>query len=132
MRMVVDANVFLAVALNEKERGEIIELTRGWALAAPEVLPFELGNALSALMRRGLLSLKEAQSAWRTCSTIAVELRSVDVGASLGIAAEHGIYAYDAYYLQCAAGLGAPLLTLDRRMARVAAALGIKQVEVGR
>lgn len=129
--MIVDANVFLAVALDEPERGGIIDATRGWTLASPEVLPFEIGNALSALRRRGVLSIREAQSAWRTCSTIAVELRSVDVGSSLDIAAEHGIYAYDAYYLQCAASLGAPLLTLDRRMEKVAAVLGIKVMEVG-
>ena len=132
MRLVADANVYLAVALEEPEKQGIIEVTRGRTLTSPEALPFEIGNALSALIRRGKLSLREAQSAWQTCSAITVELRNVDIEASLELAAKHGIYAYDAYYLQCAASLRSPLLTLDRRLARVAAAIGIKVMEVKR
>jgi len=129
MRVVADANVFLAVALEEPERAGIIEICRGRTLIAPEVLPFEIGNALSALVRRDRLSLKEAQAAWRVCAAISVELRGVDVEASLELAMRHGIYAYDAYYLQCAASLRSPLLTLDRRLERVARLVGVKIVE---
>lgn len=130
MRVVADANVFLAVAFEEPEKSGIIEVCRGRTLTAPEVLPFEIGNALSALMRRDRLSLKEAQAAWRVCSSITVELRGVDIEAALELAQQHGIYAYDAYYLQCAAGLRLPLLTLDRRLERVARQVGVKIVEV--
>lgn len=132
MRLVVDANVFLAVALEEPERQGIIEITRGRTLTSPEALPFEIGNALSALVRRGRLSPQEAQAAWNTCSAIAVELRSVDMEASLELAVAQGIYAYDAYYLQCAASLRSPLLTLDRRLERVATAVGVKVMEIKR
>ena len=132
MRLVADANVYLAVALEEPEKQGIIEVTRGRTLTSPEALPFEIGNALSALIRRGRLSLQEAQSAWQACSAITVELRSVDVDAALEIAAKHGIYAYDAYYLQCAASLRSPLLTLDQRLVRVAVAVGVKVMEVKR
>jgi predicted nucleic acid-binding protein len=128
--IVADANVFLAVALDEPEKPGIVEACRGRALLAPEVLPFEIGNALSALMRRERLSLKEAQGAWRVCAAISVDLRGVDIEASLELAMQHGIYAYDAYYLQCAANLRAPLLTLDRRLERVARLVGVKIVEV--
>jgi hypothetical protein len=45
-----------AVALNEPEKGKIIGLTEGHDLIAPDVLPFEIGNALSeevVIKRRG-------------------------------------------------------------------------------
>jgi predicted nucleic acid-binding protein len=132
MRLVADANVYLAVALNEPERQGIIEATRGRELTSPEALPFEIGNALSSLIRRGKLSLREAQAAWQACSAITVELRRVDVDAALELAARHGIYAYDAYYLQCAASLRSPLLTLDQRLVRVAVAAGVRVMEVRR
>lgn len=130
MRVVADANIFLAVALDEPEKSGIIEVCRGRTLTAPEVLPFEIGNALSALMRLDRLSLKEAQAAWKICAAITVELRGVDVEAALDLSRQHGIYAYDAYYLQCAAGLRLPLLTLDRRLEQVARQAGVKIAEV--
>ena len=128
MRLVADANVYLAVALNEPEKQGIIEITRGRTLTSPEALPFEIGNALSALIRRGRLSLQEAQSAWQACSAITVDLRSVDVDAALEIAAKHGIYAYDAYMLSCAIDNKAALLTLDRPLADVARACKVKVI----
>jgi hypothetical protein len=41
------------------------------------------------------------------------------------LATDCGIYAYDAYVLQCARSLSHPLLTLDAHMRRVAAELKI-------
>ena len=46
MKLVADTSVFLAVTLEEPERARIIELTAGTELLAPEVLPFEIGNAI--------------------------------------------------------------------------------------
>lgn len=37
-----------------------------------------------------------------------------------------GIYAYDAYFLDCAVRYRAPLLTLDRPLKRAAEGLGVK------
>jgi predicted nucleic acid-binding protein len=39
------------------------------------------------------------------------------------------MYAYDAYFLECASGLRLPLLTLDRGMKSVARELGIEVLE---
>ena len=62
---------------------------------------------------------------------IPVELRTVAIGNALEIACVNNIYAYDAYFLECALGLRAPLLTLDKKMREVAQRLGIKILEVG-
>ena len=96
---------------------------------APEILPYEVGNALSAMVKRRQLSQSEALEAERVVARIPVRLASVDIHASLQLALEQEIYAYDAYFLQCARELSCPLLTLDRRMKQVARALGIRLLE---
>jgi predicted nucleic acid-binding protein len=53
----------------------------------------------------------------------------VDIHASLQIATEHNIYAYDAYFLHCARTYSLPLLTLDKRMKQVAIDIGIQVLE---
>lgn len=129
VKIVVDTNVFLAVALDEPERTGIIALTSGHELIAPEVLPFEIGNALSVLVKRQKLDEQEALVAWKTCHDIPVDLRSIDIKSALEIAMQNGIYAYDAYFIECAFSLLCPLLTLDNKMKSVARSLGIKVLE---
>ena len=129
MEIVVDTNTFLSVALDEPERARIVELTTGHDLVAPEVLPFEIGNALTALMNRGVLQAKEVSTVWDAVQAIPVDLRAVDVKEALGIAVRFGMYAYDAYFLECALGLRLPLLTLDKGMKTVARELAIEVLE---
>lgn len=126
MRVVADTNVLLAVALNEPEKESIISLTAGAIATAPEILPYEVGNALSAMVKRRKLSHSEAVEAEEVVARIPVRLVSVSISASLQIALVHNIYAYDAYFLQCAQSLACPILTLDRRMKQVAEQLGLK------
>jgi predicted nucleic acid-binding protein len=129
MKIIADTNTFIAVALNEPEKGMIIRLTEGHDLFAPEVLPFEIGNALTALMKRNVLKADEVVSAWEMVQRIPVDLRRIDVGAALKIATKHNIYAYDAYFLECALNLRSPLLTLDRQMKGIAEKIGIQVME---
>ena len=129
MDIVVDTNIFLAVALNEPERARIIELTAGASASAPEILPYEVGNALSAMVKHGKLTEPEALEAEKSVAQIPVRLVSADIQSSLALALEHDIYAYDAYFLHCAQVLSCRLITLDRRMKQVAARLGIKVLE---
>jgi len=42
---------------------------------------------------------------------------------------KHSIYAYDAYFLECALALRSPLLTLDRQMKGIAEKIGIQVME---
>ena len=53
MEIVADASTFLAVALNEIDREWVIEKTSGCSIVSPEVLPYEIGNALIAMRRKG-------------------------------------------------------------------------------
>lgn len=129
MKIVADTNIFLAVSLNETVRDRIVDLTNGTSITAPEILPYEIGNALSAMVKRKKLTKAEALEAENITNRIPVRLVSVDIHHSLQIAVEHNIYAYDAYFLQCAKGYSFPLLTLDKRMKQVAEQLGIQILE---
>jgi predicted nucleic acid-binding protein len=130
MDIVADTNIFLAVALNEPEKDRIIQLTLGSSVMAPEILPYEIGNALSAMVKRRKLSEVQALDAERAAGRIPVRLVGVDVRASLRLAMEHNIYAYDAYFSQCARVFSRPLLTLDGRMKQqVANQVGIVVLE---
>lgn len=129
MDIVADTSIFLAVALNELEKDGIIRLTTDASITAPEILPYEIGNALSAMVKRKRLTEAEALKAEKATGQVPVRLVGVDIRAALKIAAEQNIYAYDAYFLQCARVYSLPLLTLDKRMKQVAVELGIQVLE---
>lgn len=128
MKIVADTNTFLAVALNEPEKDWIIEVTETSDLAAPGFLHYEIGNALSSLIKRKALRPQHASKVWDVISGVPVEMVDVDIRASLALAAQLGVYAYDAYFLQCAVQLRCALLTLDQAMRRAANNLGIRLV----
>lgn len=130
MKIVADTNTFLATALNEPEKQAIIALTRGHELIAPEILPFEIGNALSAMVKRGRLNRKDGLLAYDETQKIPVELRGIDIRKALTLAGQHKIYAYDAYFLECARATHSPLLTLDAALKKIAVKLGIRLLEV--
>lgn len=130
MKIVADTNTFLAVALDEPEKDRLIPMTVGHDLVAPAVLPYEIGNALSALVRRKILTESDMLAAWDAVEKVPVELTAIDTRASLQLAGQYKIYAYDGYFLQCSLETKSPLLTLDSGMKRVAAQLGITLVEL--
>ena len=129
MKVVADTNTFLAVALNEPEKDLIIRLTGSCDLISPEVLPFEIGNALTAMLKKGSLYPNEVALSWEVVQHIPVDLRSINIKSALKIATKFNIYAYDAYFLECANSLRRPLLTLDRGMKRIARKMGIALLE---
>ena len=131
MELVSDASAFLAVALNETDRHWIIEKTFGCAIVSPEVLPYEIGNALIVVKRRGRLTGGEIVRAFDISQRIAVRLVPVKIPEAMKLAIRFNIYAYDAYYVQCCIESRLPLISLDSRMCDVARSLGIKVVDEG-
>lgn len=126
MEVVADASAFLAVALEEHDRNGILEKTIGYTLVSPEILPYEMGNALIAMKKRGRLTDREVLKAFDISQSIPVKLVIVKIQAAIKIAVRFNIYAYDAYYLQCCLENKLPLISLDDRMCDVARNLGIK------
>jgi hypothetical protein len=81
---------------SDAERQRIIDLTVGAEVFAPETLPYEIGNALSALVKRRRLTGEQAMAALAVTRRIPVRLVVVDVAQALQLATGSGIYAYDA------------------------------------
>ena len=129
MNVVADTNIFLAIALDKPQKEHIIDVTSDAVLSAPEILPYEIGNALSAMTKRGRISKGEALAAEKAANLIPVRLVSIDVQQALELAIEYNIYAYDAYFLLCAKSLVQSLMSLDKRMKQIARDLGIDVLE---
>lgn len=130
MDIVIDTSALLAVIVAEPERDRIVELTSGHSLIGPGSIPWEIGNAFSAMLRQRRLGLAEAQKGLEIFSAIPLRFVRVDLNNAISLAYQTKAYAYDAYFLDCAVRHAAPLLTLDRGLERAALKLGIKLLEV--
>ena len=130
MDIVIDTAALLAVLLDEPERPALLASTRGAVLFAPASLPWEVGNALVAAVRRRRLTGTEAQAAWASYEAIPLRLVEVDIGHAMALATERGLYAYDAYVLELASSRGLPLLTLDAKLRAAARHASIGLVEI--
>lgn len=128
MSCVIDTSAIVAVLLSEPERAALIHATKGAELVAPASVHWEIGNALSAGLKRRRLTLPQAQRALTAYADIAIRFVDVDLALAVELAAEHTLYAYDAYLLLCAQQHRAPLLTLDAALARTASVIGINLV----
>ena len=130
MALVVDTSVILAVVLNESTKPRLIQLTTGADLIAPLSLHWEIGNALSAMLKRKRITEEEGQQALLEYQKIPIRFLDIPLDATLQIVAQHLIYAYDAYFLVCAYNQSCVLITLDSGLRTVARAAHISLVEV--
>jgi len=82
------------------------------------------------MLKRQRINSDEVLSTWDAVQTIPVELRNIDVRKALKIAAQFNIYAYDAYFLECAVDLQLHLLFLDRYICTAAQKLKIRTSKI--
>lgn len=130
MAIVIDTSAVVAVLLSEPERPGLIKSTRGADLVAPASFHWEVGNALTAALKRHRVTIPQAQRALNAYAAIPIRFVDVDLALSVEVAAEHGLYAYDAYLIVCALQQRAPLLTLDAALGRAASATGVSLQEL--
>ena len=95
----------------EPER-DAISATTGHALIGPGSIPWEVGNAFTAMIKRRRIEIADAQRGLEIFASIPVRYVEVDLVNALSIAAEANI-ACDAYN---ALAVRSPLLTLDRSL----------------
>ncbi len=129
-KILIDTSALIAVIAYEPEKGRLIELVADCSLIAPKSVYWEIGNAFSAMLKRGRVELGQVEQALECFNEIPVRYLDVDLREAVVIASQNGIYAYDAYLLACAMRYKAPLLTLDRQMARIATEMCIEVMEV--
>jgi predicted nucleic acid-binding protein len=131
MKVLLDASAIMAVILNEPNRDTVITLTKNAAILSPEVISFEIGNALINLFKKRKITEEELLAAYRNYTTIPIEIIKIDIEKALKIACKYKIYAYDAYYLEIANRLKLPLITFDSSMKRAGLDLKIDIPENG-
>jgi predicted nucleic acid-binding protein len=130
MKMIIDTSVIIAVVTNEKHKQRLIELTKGADLVAPASLHWEVGNALSALLKKKRITIEQTFGALASYAGIAVRFYAVDLKESLGLCGKTNLYAYDAYFIACALKLKAPLLSLDNVLLSAAEESGASTIKM--
>jgi len=130
MDIVIDTSALIAVIVGEPERKRIVEFTTGNTLIGPGSIPWEIGNAFSAMFKQDRLTLDEAQKGLAIFASIPLRYVKPDFVNTLKISKQSKMYAYDAYFLDCAIRHKAPLLTLDRKLKASAQNLNVETMEV--
>lgn len=130
MKITVDTSTILAVLLNETSRDSILRKTVGAELLAPESIDGEVGNALSAMLKRGRISPDVAKKVVDHYQLIHIRRCLIRINPSLELSTDLNIYAYDAYVLDCAMQYKSKLLSLDAKMIQVAKYLNVPILEI--
>jgi predicted nucleic acid-binding protein len=98
MNVVAGTNIFLAAALDAPEKQRIIHLTTDRLIIVPEILPYEIENALTSIVKRNQITKNEAMSVHAVANHIPVRLAQIDKPQALKLALDSNIHAYDAYF----------------------------------
>ena len=130
MDIVIDTSALIAVIAGEPERSRIIEMTTGNVLIGPGSIPWEIGNAFSAMFKQNRLTLDDAEKGLVIFDSIPLRYIKPDFANALKISRQANMYAYDAYFLDCAIRYKAPVLTLDRKLKQAAQNFNIETLEV--
>ena len=130
-KIVADTSVMISVITDEPSKSDVLRLTRDKEIIAPTVLQAEVGNALSRMFKRKRASLKEAIHALEVFADLPIQFQPINLLESLRLAYQLDIYAYDAYFLDCALRNGAPLITLDHGLLVAAQRVGVQAMEAG-
>ena len=129
MPIVIDCSVLLAWSLAEEEdeaATEAIRRTLETGAVVPQILWYELRNALLVNERRGRIAPQQLANTLTDIAALGIEVDDDHDGtATFALARRHSLTVYDAAYLEVAFRRDLPLATLDRRLARAAAAEGV-------
>lgn len=119
MTLVVDSSVVVAALVDTGPDGIWAEaqLASG-PLAAPHLMPAEVGNVLRRAVAAGDLSADVASLAHGDLLDLRVGLFPYEPFADRVWDLRGGVTAYDAWYVALAEQLDAPLATLDQRLRR--------------
>ena len=115
----MDASVVVALLIDQGAPGRwVAGQLAGHVLMAPELLPFEVANALRRQVRARVLDVDRAASAHRAMVDTHVELWPYPPLSRRVWALRDQLSSYDAAYVAVAELVDAPLITLDARLAR--------------
>lgn len=119
MTLVVDASTVVAALIDSGTDGRWAEaLLASDALAAPHLLTAEAANILRRSVAARAISAEQASLAHADLLDLRAELFPYAPFASRIWELRENVTCYDAWYVAVAEALGAPLATLDARLAK--------------
>mgnify|MGYP002152717073 CR=1 FL=1 len=129
-RVVIDASAVLAMMLPDERQRIALPLESLIAddtiFAAPDLLRYEVMNALMFAQRSARIQTKHLYEIWSLLHEMNIQYSAVSNWEELySTAQEHDLTVYDAAYLQLAVTQEAQLLTEDRELFQVAQNLEI-------
>jgi predicted nucleic acid-binding protein len=128
--IVIDTSAVLAVLLDEPEKQAVVEATMGSVVCAPASLRWEVGNAVTAGVKRRRLTTERARQLVTDFDQVTIRELAIDLLRAVDLGLELSIYAYDAYILEAARSSGFPLLALDGPIRRNAKKIGLSLVDL--
>jgi len=120
---VIDTSALAALVFNEPEQQQVKEQIRGASLVAPTLISYELASVCLKKLRRYPGQRDALVASLALAERMNIRQFKVDTVETTVLADEAGITVYDAAYLWLALVHGAPLVTLDQKLGRVAASL---------
>lgn len=130
MNVVLDTSVVIALLASDEERDTLVKSLDGYNFVCSESISPEMGNAVSAMFKRGRITLAQGHAMIEGFQQLPIQLIALNFTRALEISHAYHIYAYDAYVLECAERLHAELITLDTRMQDIAQQLGIQVIKI--
>ncbi|CAA9562818.1 Death on curing protein, Doc toxin [uncultured Synechococcales cyanobacterium] len=107
----------------------VLDALKGTQAVVPSLWPLEVANVLSVAERRSCLSASQLTRAITLLQALPIRVDTLTaqqaLGATLSLAREHSLSAYDAAYLEVAMREGLPLATADVQLLKVIKACGI-------
>ena len=98
----MDACAIMAVIVKEPERDLIIQLTQNAVMVSPDMVSYEIANALTKMMKKKIIEKERMINAFNFFKKIPIKTIEIDIDRALEIAWDYKIYAYDACYLESA------------------------------
>ena len=123
--IVIDASCILEFLLNQDAKNLVVQKVGSSQLVAPQCLPYEVGNAVSKLIKKKLISIVDGVAVYHEFARIPLRLVEPDIPEAIVIAGNTDSYAYDSYYISVAKRLNMPLFTLDDKMKENAGSQGV-------
>lgn len=118
-RLVCDASALVALLLDGGEDGEwVTARLAGAALVAPALVDFETSNVIRRQELAGVVSPDQAAQAHADLMDLPLERWPYELLGSRVWQLRQNLSGYDASYVAVAEHVGAPLITLDSRLAR--------------
>lgn len=119
-RVVCDSSALVALLLDSGSDGQwATGRLRDADLSAPALVAFETANVIRRHELAGLISPDQARQAHADLVDLPIEQWPYEILASRAWALRANLSSHDAGYVALAELLDAPLVTLDRRLARI-------------